>query len=45
MKADIANIAGILFVLALAIVLPFVANADLERHGFKVNLARPAIIA
>ena len=45
MKTHIADVAGLLFVLVFAIVLPVVAGAELERHGVKVDLTRPAIIA
>lgn len=45
MKTLISDLAGIVLVLALAIVLPLVSNAELERRGFDFDLPRPAVIA
>ena len=45
MKTQIADLAGLVFVLALSIVLPVVAGAEIERHGVTIDLARPAILA
>lgn len=45
MKSTISDLAGLVIVLALAIVLPLITGAELEKRGYKVDLARPAIIA
>lgn len=43
MKTQIIDLAGMLFVLAVAIILPMLAGAELDRRGFEFDLARPAI--
>lgn len=44
MKAKIADLAGVLFVLALAVVLPVLAGVEIEKWGYTVDFAGPAVI-
>ncbi len=45
MKAQLIDLAGILILLALAIVAPVVAGAELERNNIELIIAHPAIRA
>lgn len=45
MKAQLLDLAGILVLLALAIVVPVLAGAELERRHIEFEIAHPAIIA
>ncbi len=45
MKTQLNDFAGIIFVLAIAIVLPILAGAELDRRGVTVDFAHPAFVA
>ncbi len=45
MKAQLIDLAGMLILLALAIIVPVFAGAELERHNIGVEIAHPAIRA
>lgn len=45
MKAKLVDLASAIAVLALAIALPVLAGADLESRGYRIDDARPAILA
>lgn len=45
MKTQLIDLAGLILVLAFAIVLPVFVGAELERRGVDVDLSRPAIFA
>lgn len=45
MKAQLIDLAGILLLLALAIVVPVFAGAELERQNIQVEIAHPALRA
>lgn len=41
----LTDFASLIALLSFAIVLPILAGAELERHGYVIDLAAPAIIA